>query len=70
MVLDKDVFFQRTRFLRTNERDSYPSRYNGYRSLQDGSKLNCLLYADDLILISNTTEGLQRSLDIFNIQVL
>ena len=31
--------------------------------LPDGSKLNCLLYADDLILISNTSEGLQRSLD-------
>ena len=31
--------------------------------LPDGSKLNCLLYADDLILISNTSEGLQKSLD-------
>ena len=31
--------------------------------LPDGSKLNCFLYANDLILISNTAEGLQRSLD-------
>ena len=31
--------------------------------LPDGSKLNCLLYADYLILISNTSQGLQRSLD-------
>ena len=31
--------------------------------LPDGSKLNCLLYADDLILISHTSEGLQKSLD-------
>ena len=31
--------------------------------LPDGSKLNCLLHADDLILISYTSEGLQRSLD-------
>ena len=31
--------------------------------LPDGSKLNCLLYADDLILISNTSEGLQQLLD-------
>ena len=31
--------------------------------LPDGSKLNCLLYADDFILISNTSEGLQRLLD-------
>ena len=31
--------------------------------LPDGSHLNCLLYADDLLLISHTAEGLQQSLD-------
>ena len=31
--------------------------------LPDGSKLNCLLYADDLILISHTAEGLQTALN-------
>ena len=31
--------------------------------LPDGSDLNCLLYADDLLLISNSAEGLQQSLD-------
>ena len=31
--------------------------------LPDGSHLNCLLYADDLLLISHSAESLQRSLD-------
>ena len=31
--------------------------------LPDGSYLNCLLYADDLLLISNSVEGFQQSLD-------
>ena len=31
--------------------------------LPDGSHLNCLLYADDLLLISTSAEGLQQSLD-------
>ena len=31
--------------------------------LPDGSHLNCLLYADDLLLISHSAEGLQQSLD-------
>ena len=31
--------------------------------LPDGSHLNCLLYADDLLLISTSSEGLQQSLD-------
>ena len=31
--------------------------------LPDVSYLNCLLYADDLLLISNSAEGLQQSLD-------
>ena len=31
--------------------------------LPDGSHLHCLLYADDLLLISNSAEGLQQSLD-------
>ena len=31
--------------------------------LPDGSYLSCLLYADDLLLISNSAEGLQQSLD-------
>ena len=31
--------------------------------LPDGSHLNCLLNADDLLLISTSAEGLQQSLD-------
>ena len=31
--------------------------------LPDGSHFNCLLYADDLLLISTSAEGLQQSLD-------
>ena len=31
--------------------------------LPDGSHLNCLLYPDDLLLISNSAEGLEQSLD-------
>ena len=31
--------------------------------LPDGSHLNCLLYADDLLLISHSAESLQQSLD-------
>ena len=31
--------------------------------LPDSSYLNCLLYADDLLLIYNSAEGLQQSLD-------
>ena len=31
--------------------------------LPDGSHLNCLLYADDLLLIFNSAEGLQQSPD-------
>ena len=31
--------------------------------LPDGSHLNCLLYADHLLLISTSAEGLQQSLD-------
>ena len=38
------------------------------RNVSDGVtigdvNLNCLLYADDLVLLSNSREGLQRSLD-------
>ena len=32
-------------------------------SLPDGSHFNCLLYADDLLLISSSAEGLQQSLN-------
>lgn len=31
--------------------------------LPDGSRLNCLLYADDLVLISHTATGLQTALN-------
>ena len=31
--------------------------------LPDGSHLTCLLYADDLLLISNSAEGLQHSVN-------
>ena len=29
-------------------------------------KLNLLLYADDIVIFSNTSEGLQKDLDILN----
>ena len=32
-------------------------------SLPDGSHFNCLLYADDYVLISSSAEGLQQSLN-------
>ena len=32
--------------------------------LPNGSHLNCLLYADDLVLISHSAKGLQRALSI------
>ena len=32
----------------------------------NGSRLNCLLYADDLVLISNSTKGLQNALTILS----
>ena len=31
--------------------------------LPDGTKLSCLLYADDLVLLSHSQQGLQNSLD-------
>ena len=31
--------------------------------LSDGTKLSCLLYADDLVLLSHSQQGLQNSLD-------
>ena len=34
--------------------------------LPNGSRLNCLLYADDLVLISNSTKGLQNALTILS----
>ena len=34
--------------------------------LPDGSSLNCLLYADDLVLISSSTNGLQNALSTFS----
>ena len=32
----------------------------------DGEKIPCLLYADDLVLFSDTKNGLQQKLDILN----
>jgi hypothetical protein len=32
----------------------------------DNTKIPCLLFADDLVLFSNTNEGLQSKLDILN----
>jgi hypothetical protein len=32
----------------------------------DNTKIPCLLFADDLVLFSNTKEGLQSKLDILN----
>ena len=44
-----------------------PKKNPGYASdpfiLPNGTKLNCLLYADDLILLSRSKFGLQKSLD-------
>ena len=34
--------------------------------LPNGYRLNCLPYADDLVLISNSTKGLQNSLTILS----
>jgi len=34
--------------------------------LPNGSRLNCLLYADDLVLISNSAKGLQNALTILS----
>ena len=34
--------------------------------LPNGSRLNCLLYADDLVLMSNSTKGLQNALTILS----
>ena len=31
-------------------------------ALPNGSKLNCLLYADDLVLVSHSAKGLQKAL--------
>jgi len=31
-------------------------------TLPNGSKLNCLLYADDLVLVSHSAKGLQKAL--------
>ena len=31
--------------------------------LEEGKKINALMYADDLILLSNTEEGLQEQID-------
>ena len=36
------------------------------KSEPNGSRLNCLLYADDLVLISNSTKGLQNALTILS----
>ena len=33
-------------------------------TLSNGSKLNCLLYADDLVLVSHSAKGLQKALSI------
>ena len=33
-------------------------------TLPNGSKLNCLLYADDLVLVSHSAKGLQKALSI------
>ena len=33
-------------------------------TLPNGSKLNCLLYADDLVLVSHLAKGLQKALSI------
>jgi hypothetical protein len=32
----------------------------------DGEKIPCLLYADDLVLFSDTKNGLQQKLNILN----
>ena len=33
-------------------------------TLPNGSKLNCLLYADDFVLVSHSAKGLQKALSI------
>ena len=46
------------RFLDNNDTDGILS--------PNGSRLNCLLYADDLVLISNSTKGFQNALTILS----